>query len=65
MMNDAMLGELDKKIRLLKKTAMEIRDLAGDFPAVERNSSRILASIKMMEINVTDLADSGIAVTPK
>ncbi len=48
------LKDIDKKIQLLKKTAMEINTIADNIPAVEKNSSRILASIKMLEINISD-----------
>lgn len=30
-------------------------EMAGQFPALERNTSRILASTKMLELNVSDL----------
>ncbi len=46
-----MAGEISK----LKKTAEKLKDMGNDFPAVERNLRRILASIKMLELNVSDL----------
>jgi hypothetical protein len=49
------LREIDDRIRLIKKTADELRQMADKFPALDRNTSRILASIKMLEINVSDL----------
>ncbi|MFO7986378.1 MAG: hypothetical protein R6U38_10955 [Desulfatiglandaceae bacterium] len=49
------LHEMDAKIQTLKKAAQELKDSSDDFPAVFRNCSRILASIKMLEINVSDL----------
>lgn len=49
------LHEMDAKIQTLKKAAQELQDSSDDFPAVFRNCSRILASIKMLEINVSDL----------
>ncbi len=48
------IKDLDKKIQLLKKTAEEINKKAVNFPAVVKNTSRILASIKMLEINISD-----------
>ena len=51
------LKELDTKIQSMKKTAEEIKQMAGSFPALYRNSSRILASIKMLELNVSDITD--------
>jgi len=49
------LKEMDKKIRLLKKTSEDLMKSAEDFPLVYRNCRRILASIKMLELNVSDI----------
>ena len=46
--------EIDFKIKLLKKTAEELKSSTREFPAVSKNVSRILASLKMLEINVSD-----------
>jgi hypothetical protein len=51
------LKEMAKKISFMKKTAEELRDMGEDFPALFRNASRILASIKMLELNVSDLSE--------
>ena len=51
------LNEINPKIQLLKKTAEELCRIGEDFPALARNTVRILASIKMLEINVSDLVD--------
>ena len=45
------------KIRVLKRTAEELNRMGEDFPALARNSIRILASIKMLELNVSDLVE--------
>ena len=50
------LKVLDSKIRSLKKTAEELKTMGEDFPALYRNTSRILASIKMLELNISDVA---------
>ena len=47
---------IDKKIRLLKKTALELSVIGEAIPAVSRNTSRILASLKMLELNITDVS---------
>jgi hypothetical protein len=52
------LKEMTKKITLMKKTAEELREMGEDFPALYRNASRILASIKMLELNISDLSES-------
>jgi hypothetical protein len=51
------IKKLDRKIQLLKKTTEELNQLGQDFPAVARNTVRILASVKMLEINISDLVE--------
>ena len=50
------LKELDSKIQSMKKTAEKLKAMGEDFPALYRNISRILASIKMLEMNISDVA---------
>jgi hypothetical protein len=56
-MNAKGLKEIDSKIQSLKKTAEELKQMGEDFPALYRNISRILASIKMLELNVSDVVE--------
>lgn len=50
------LSEIDAKIQSMKKTAAELKSLAADnFPALARNTVRLLASLKMLELNVSDV----------
>ncbi len=49
------LEELNEKIMAMKDAAIELKKMANSFPAMERNLVRILASIKMLELNVSDL----------
>jgi hypothetical protein len=51
------LNEIDAKIQLMKKTAEELNRIGAGFPALARNTVRILASVKMLEINVSDLVE--------
>lgn len=51
------LKKIDDKIRILKRTAAELNRMGKDFPALARNSTRILASIKMLELNVSDVVE--------
>lgn len=51
------LDTINEKIQLLKKTALELNQIGEDFPAIARNTVRILASVKMLEINVSDLVE--------
>jgi len=50
------LKELDSRIQSMKKTAEELRQMGEEFPALYRNISRVLASIKMLELNISDVA---------
>ncbi|MEJ2283064.1 MAG: hypothetical protein P8X85_05680 [Desulfobacterales bacterium] len=49
------LNAIDAKIQLMKKTAEELNRIGEDFPALARNTARILASVKMLEINISDI----------
>ena len=51
------LKELDKKIQLLKELSREVLEEADNYPALNRNCQRILASIKMLEMNVSDISE--------
>jgi len=52
------LKELDSKVQSMKKTAEELKAMGEEFPALYRNISRILSSIKMLELNISDAAGS-------
>ena len=56
-MEEIALKEIDTKIQLMKKTAEELKQMTPEFPAISKNTDRILASIKMLEINVSDIID--------
>ena len=51
------LKKIQAKIQLMKKTAEELKQMGEIFPAVNRNAVRILASVKMLEINVSDVVE--------
>jgi hypothetical protein len=46
-----------EKIQAIKETATELKQISGDIQAVDRNVDRILASVKMLEINISDIAN--------
>ena len=48
---------IDDKIQKIKKTAEELKELGESFPALYRNTARLLASTKMLEINISDAVD--------
>ena len=56
-MSDIDLNDINAKIHLMKKTAQELNRIGEDLPALARNTVRILASIKMLEINFSDIVD--------
>ena len=49
------IKKLDKKIQLLKEISWDILEEAENFPALNRNCQRMLANIKMLELNVSDI----------
>jgi hypothetical protein len=49
------LKKMDDQIQLIKKAALELKNLSGGVQAVDCNVQRILASTKMLEINFSDL----------
>jgi len=49
------IEDMAEKIEILKETATELKRISGGIQAVDRNVDRILASIKMLEINVSDI----------
>ena len=51
------LNDINIKIQLLKQTAKELSQDADEIPALSKNMVRILASIKMLELNITDISD--------
>ena len=51
------LKKIDSRIKTIKKAAQELKKFSGRIPAVDRNAERILASVKMLEINISDLID--------
>ena len=51
------LKQINDKIRLMKTEAEELIRIGEKFPAIAKNTARILASIKMLELNVSDAVD--------
>jgi hypothetical protein len=54
-MNRREMKKIDTRIKAIKKAAKELKTLSSGIQAVDRNADRILASVKMLEINITDL----------
>ena len=51
------LKKINTRIKAIKKAAQELKELSGSLPAVDRNAARILASTKMLEINISDFLE--------
>jgi hypothetical protein len=50
------------RIRALRRNAEGLKEISGGMQAVDRNADRILADVKMLEININDVA--GLLKTP-
>lgn len=49
------LNELSKTIRELRGTAENLLKTGGDIEAIKRNVTKILANVKMLELNISDV----------
>ena len=49
--------KMAQKISAIKQEVNELKAMSGGIQAVDKNIDRILASIKMLEINISDLLD--------
>jgi hypothetical protein len=57
MVDKDFLTKMDEKIQVIKKAALELKEISGGIQAVDRNADRILTSAKMLEINVSDVLE--------
>lgn len=48
------IKKMDTKIKEIRKAAEELQELGGDIEAVNKNLVRLLASTKMLELNISD-----------
>jgi hypothetical protein len=55
MIESYQLKDMTEKIQAIKEAATELKNISGGIQAVERNVDRILASVKMLEINISDI----------
>ncbi len=51
------LEEMDELIKRLRQLAEELKEKSGGIQAVDRNLDRILANVKMLELNISDVRD--------
>jgi hypothetical protein len=47
--------KMDDEVRHIKASAEKLCRMGENFPALDRNVQRILASVKMLELNICDL----------
>jgi hypothetical protein len=57
MAEEKRLKEMVEKIRLLHKTATELKQMSGGIQTIDRNLDRILVGIKILELSVSDVLD--------
>jgi hypothetical protein len=55
--NNINIKKMAQKISSIKKEVNELKAMSGGIQAVDKNIDRILASIKMLEINISDLLE--------
>ena len=55
--NNIDIKKMAEKISSIKQQVYELKAMSGGIQAVDKNIDRILASIKMLEINISDLLD--------
>ena len=51
------MKKMAQKISSLKQEANELKAMSGGVQAVDRNIDRILACVKMLEINISDVVE--------
>jgi len=49
------IKDMAKQIENIKKSAIKLKEVSGGIEAVNRNTDRILASVRMLEIDVSDI----------
>ena len=56
------LKDFDTRLKLIEGAAKELISLSEeqDIPAINRNAKRILASVKVLKVQISDILDFGI-----
>lgn len=57
MTNEYDIKGMADKITALRQNATELRELSAGIPTVDCNVTRILANVKMLEMNINDVAE--------
>jgi hypothetical protein len=56
-MADWNIEEMDELIKRLRQLAEKLKEKSGGIQAVDRNLDRILANVKMLELNISDVRE--------
>jgi hypothetical protein len=56
-MADGDIEEMDALKKRLRRLAEELKQKSGRIQAVDRNVDRILANVKMLELNISDVME--------
>jgi len=51
------LADIHSQIQVIKDAVRRLQKLSEDFPALNRNTARMSASLKMLELNVSDILE--------
>lgn len=54
---DKTLFDLKEKIKELRRLSEDILEIGGHIQTVSKNMKKIMANIKMLELNLCDVAD--------
>lgn len=51
------IKKMDEVIQELRQKAEYLKEISGSMQCVDRNCDRILASVKMLELNISDVLE--------
>ncbi len=54
---DNNIKSMAKQIETIRKATFKLKEISNGNASVDKNADRILASVKMLEINVSDLVN--------
>ena len=61
-MDMKLIQKMDAQIKSLRRAAHKLKRISGGIQAIDRNVDRILASVKMLEINVSDIVNLNVKI---
>jgi carbon monoxide dehydrogenase subunit G len=57
MAQDYDIKKMAEKIWALRQNAEQLKEISGGIQAVDRNADRILANVRILEINISEVLD--------